>query len=83
MEYHGMPRDYARTLEIGNLVLTVLFIIEFLLKITGLGFQTYASDHFNKFDAAVVLISIIELLACTYWGFPKSRRTVYGSYVTL
>lgn len=63
MEYHGMPRDYARTLEIGNLVLTVLFIIEFLLKITGLGFQTYASDHFNKFDAAVVLISIIELLA--------------------
>ena len=63
MEYSGMPADYARALEICNLVLTISFIIELVLKVGGLGFNEYAADRFNLFDAAVVLISIIELAA--------------------
>ena len=63
MEYNGMPDGYATTLEICNLVLTILFIFELALKVGGLGFNEYAADRFNVFDAAVVLISIIELAA--------------------
>jgi len=63
MEYSGMPADYARALEICNLVLTISFILELVLKVGGLGFNEYAADRFNLFDAAVVLISIIELAA--------------------
>uniref|UniRef100_A0A7S0CQF9 Voltage-gated ion channel superfamily n=1 Tax=Micromonas pusilla TaxID=38833 RepID=A0A7S0CQF9_MICPS len=63
MEYAGMPADYAKALEICNLVLTIAFILELALKLGGLGFNEYAADRFNLFDAAVVLISIIELAA--------------------
>ena len=63
MEYSGMPADYARALEICNLVLTIAFIVELALKVAGLGINEYAADRFNLFDAAVVLISIIELAA--------------------
>ena len=75
MEYSGMPADYARALEICNLVLTISFIIELVLKVGGLGFEEYAADRFNLFDAAVVLISIIELAAAGSGRSPRSARS--------
>ena len=63
MEYADMPSGYAKGLEVCNLILTIMFILELVLKVGGMGFTEYAKDNFNLFDAVVVLISIIELAA--------------------
>ena len=38
-----------------------MFFFEMVLKLCGLGFKDYIRDHYNKFDAILVIISIIEL----------------------
>jgi len=36
-------------------------VLEMLVKLLGLGFRRYAQDSFNLFDAAIVLMSTIEI----------------------
>lgn len=43
-----------------NDVLSWIFFGEMIIKLIGLGFKAYASDSFNLFDCAVVMISLIE-----------------------
>ena len=38
-----------------------IFVFEMLIKLLGLGFSGYCRDRFNIFDAAIVLISTIEV----------------------
>ena len=73
MEYAGMPDDYAKGLETCNLILTISFILELVLKVVGMGATEYGKDNFNLFDAAVVLISIIELAAAGSGGLSALR----------
>ena len=46
----------------GNTALTIIFTLEVALKIKGLGWDGFRADSFNSFDAAVVGISLLELL---------------------
>ena len=43
------------------MVFTILFTIEMVLSLIGLGWKGYFSDGFNCFDCAVVVMSLIEL----------------------
>ena len=43
--------------------LTLAFAGEMLLKLFGEGLASYVSDDFNKFDGAVVVISVLDLVA--------------------
>jgi len=43
-----------------NDILTWIFFGEMIVKLLGLGYKDYASDSFNLFDCAVVMISLIE-----------------------
>ena len=60
-EYHGMSQQLSDFLESANLVLTVAFAGEMLLKLCGLGPAAYWSDPFNRFDAVVVVSSLVEV----------------------
>jgi len=44
-----------------NEVFTQLFFIEMVLKLFGLGFKDYIRDHYNKADATLVIVSMIEM----------------------
>jgi len=45
----------------------VIFFLEMIIKITGLGPNTYIKDSFNIFDAIIVTLSIIDIfLSSTY-----------------
>ena len=51
-----------RALESTNFVFTVIFILEAILKVIGLGPRAYWSDNWNVFDFVIVSISIIEFI---------------------
>ena len=51
----------ACRLEVINFAFTLVFVAEMCLKIAGLGYEEYASDVFNRFDAVIVLTSIVEM----------------------
>jgi hypothetical protein len=50
-----------------NLSFTILFIFEALAKILGWGLL-YFQDDGNKFDFAIVILSIVELLVTPFAG---------------
>lgn len=54
--------DFTDFLEQANVVLSLFFLGEMLLKIWGLGIVVYLSDSFNVFDAFIVITSMVELL---------------------
>jgi hypothetical protein len=53
------PKLYL--LEAFNAVLSLIFMLEMILKLIGLGFKKYFTDPVLLFDGFIVLMSVIEL----------------------
>ena len=75
------PMTAARTalLEGANLVFTLLFALEMALKLVAYGVSNYWADVWNRFDALVVVASILDL-ASEFFGLPvnaQARRAVH------
>ena len=62
-EYHGMDQNLFDLLQQINVMLTLAFALEMVLKVLGLGVLAYCSDRMNLFDAAIVIVSIVEMLS--------------------
>jgi len=60
--YYDMPTILHTILDYGNMVFTVFFAIEMLVKLFGMGFRLYVEDGFNDFDAVIVLVGLLEFL---------------------
>ncbi|KAG2448926.1 hypothetical protein HYH02_006274 [Chlamydomonas schloesseri] len=73
LEYHNQPHSLTKALAVSNLTLTVLFTIEMVLKLFGLGFWDYIRDGFNIFDALVVTISLLEIVLSSVAGLNAIR----------
>jgi len=63
--------------KVVNIIFFVLYVVEMLLKWTGLGLQQYFKDVWNQFDFFLVLVSAFDLYASTAPGaeglpFPPS-----------
>ncbi|EKX44430.1 hypothetical protein GUITHDRAFT_72189, partial [Guillardia theta CCMP2712] len=56
------PTSLNAVLDNVNLSLTIIFVIEMVLKWIALGFKQYFSDGFNVFDCFVVIASTVELI---------------------
>ena len=63
MESADMSPQRASNLELANVFFTWLFAVEFGLRLMALGVQGYFGSLANSFDAVVVIISMVELLA--------------------
>ena len=61
IEYHGQPQSLTNALEYSNIVFTVLFVIEMVLKIIAEGCLQYIKNAYNLFDGGIVIMSVIEL----------------------
>ena len=48
--------------EKANIALSLVFILEMPIKITGIGIKGYFKDSFNIFDSIVVGVTIIDLV---------------------
>eukprot|EP00054_Salpingoeca_dolichothecata_P028079 m.210181 g.210181 ORF g.210181 m.210181 type:complete len:1539 (-) comp26120_c1_seq2:53-4669(-) len=60
MKYDGMSENYEHGLYIANVVFTIIFTIEAVLKIAGLSFKGYFYDAWNVFDFIIVVGSLLD-----------------------
>ena len=58
------PEDPEQTKisDLLNEIFTWIFVLEMVIKLTGLGFKNYIKDRMNIFDAIVVVLSIIDFV---------------------
>lgn len=59
------PKLDEETLEVFgklNVFFSIIFTVEVVLKVIGLGLREFVQDRFNLFDAGIVLISILEFI---------------------
>ena len=54
-----------RLIEFYNTLFYVIFLLEMIVKIIGLGFKMYFMDKANSFDFFVIVISTVDLLLST------------------
>ena len=60
--YPEMDEGLKSVLDGLNLVFTVIFTLEVVIKMIGLGLKRYASDGFNIFDLLTVIVSFLEII---------------------
>lgn len=60
MDHYPMDQEFGDILEAINFGLTLVFLIEMILKLLGLGLTEYVKDSFNVFDAMVVVLSVVS-----------------------
>ena len=60
-EMYNQSETLGNIQYFGNVVFTVLFTIEMLMSMIGLGLKGYFSDGFYCFDYVVVVLSLVEL----------------------
>ena len=60
MEYDRMDKGMQDVLDVANQIFTILFTVEMILKLAGLGPRKYVKDHFNNFDAVIVVFGLLD-----------------------
>lgn len=53
---YNMPPGLQQGVQYANFAFTVYFVLEMIIKITGLGPHLYVSDNFNIFDGIVTIL---------------------------
>merc|ERR1719264_1957782 len=61
MKFYRQPEGYTNFLDVLNVVFTVFFTLEFLLKLAAFRFKNYFGDAWNSFDFVIVLGSLIDI----------------------
>lgn len=59
--YENSPHIYTSSLETVNLIFTIIFIIEALVKLVANGVIEYFKNNWNKFDFFVAITSALDL----------------------
>ena len=60
LDRHPMSSKEKANLETANLIFTIFFLIELILKMISYGMIDYYRDSLNVFDAVIVIISLVE-----------------------
>ena len=75
-EWYGMPDYWKKIQNYGNVFFMVIFILEAVLKIIGLGFFGYIGDGFNLFDFFIVISGLFETISGSKGGALSVLRGV-------
>ncbi|XP_046683031.1 muscle calcium channel subunit alpha-1-like isoform X6 [Homalodisca vitripennis] len=62
MKFNEQPEFYTKTLDILNIVFSVVFAAEFIFKVAAFRFKNYFGDPWNVFDFIIVLGSFIDIV---------------------
>ena len=59
LNWYRRPEEVATITEFSNYLFTIIFTIEVIIKILGLGLRRYFSDGSNIFDFAIIIGSYV------------------------
>ena len=76
-----MSTDLTELLELGNVILTIFFAFEMVIKWIALGLMEYYADGFNQFDSFIVATSLFELAVANLGGTPEAHSS--GGFITV
>ncbi|XP_011300228.1 voltage-dependent calcium channel type A subunit alpha-1 isoform X3 [Fopius arisanus] len=66
MKYHEAPPNLLDALSYVNMVVTLLFLIECILKVIAFGCKNFFKDPWNTFDFITVIGSIVDALVVEF-----------------
>eukprot|EP00775_Hariotina_reticulata_P006841 gene6841-7059_t len=66
--FYGMSEHMSSALEAINYAFTCLYVLEFLLKLGGLGWANYWKVSWNKFDFLLLLSSVVDMAVALGMG---------------
>ena len=72
-EHYDQTLTWTNLLQVQNLIFVVIFTIEMVLKLVGLGVSGYWSDSWNRFDGVVVVASWVAIIETSLWPFRLVR----------
>ena len=56
-----MPDTVIKGTTYCGYVFIIYFLVEMIVKVSGLGPRVYASDNFNLFDAAITVVGVVQM----------------------
>ncbi|XP_053618976.1 voltage-dependent calcium channel type D subunit alpha-1-like isoform X2 [Plodia interpunctella] len=62
MKFHGASLEYKKVLDYFNMILTTVFMLEFVFKLAAFRFKNYFGDAWNVTDFILVVGSIIDIV---------------------
>ncbi|XP_028178504.1 muscle calcium channel subunit alpha-1-like isoform X1 [Ostrinia furnacalis] len=62
MKFHGATPEYKKYLDFLNMILTTVFMLEFVFKLAAFRFKNYFGDAWNTTDFILVVGSIIDIV---------------------
>ena len=62
IDHYGIDTTTEDMFNQWNLAFTIIFWVEMVLKLIGLGVKTYLKDAMNYLDGTVVILSMVELV---------------------
>jgi hypothetical protein len=62
LPYYGQSDEYYNVLKFFAVAVGVLFVLEFLMKVIGLGLKKYIRDPANCLDGFIVILWFVEML---------------------
>ncbi|XP_045539714.1 muscle calcium channel subunit alpha-1-like isoform X2 [Papilio machaon] len=62
MKFHNASPEYKRVLDYLNMLLTTVFMLEFIFKLAAFRFKNYFGDAWNTTDFILVVGSIIDIV---------------------
>ena len=68
VQIYEQPEALEKACDYANLFFTVIFLLEMIAKMIGLGFKKYFSEGFNIFDCFIVVMSYVELIMSARGG---------------
>ena len=63
LKRYPASEEFNDALEDANLIFTLLFTLEMLLKHCAFGFRDYWSEPFNRFDGIIVSLSLVDVIS--------------------
>lgn len=61
LDYYPVDENLSQVLDMLNIVFFVIFFLEMIIKILGMGPRLFIKDQYNIFDALIVTLSIIDV----------------------
>lgn len=75
IDHYNMSDQFQKGVYYANMVLTIIFVCEMIIKVFGLGIKDYLRDGFNIFDAIIIIVGLLE-----YFGIGNKSVTVLRSF---